>query len=238
MKIDILAFAAHPDDIEISASGTLMKHIAMGKKVAIVELTAGELGTRGTRQTRKTEAKAASKILGISERVNLNLGDGFFDLSKENKIKLIEQIRFFRPDVVLANAISDRHPDHGRAAQLASEACFLSGLAKIDTEWLGKKQAQWRPKAVYHYIQDVYHKPDFVVDITPYVNKKIKALQAFKTQFFDKKSKEPATPISGEEYFDFLKGRWMDFGRSIGVKYAEGFQVNRPVGVSDITSLL
>lgn len=238
MKVDILAFAAHPDDIEISASGTLMKHIAMGKKVAIVELTAGELGTRGTRQTRKEEAKASSKILGITERVNLNLGDGFFDLSKENKIKLIEQIRFFKPTLVLANALSDRHPDHGRAAQLTSEACFLSGLLKIETEWQGKKQAHWRPKAVYHYIQDVYHRPDLVVDITPYVSKKIKALQAFKTQFYDKKSKEPATPISGEEYFDFLKGRWMDFGRSIGVKYAEGFQVNRPVGINDLTTLL
>ena len=238
MKADILAFAAHPDDVEISASGTLLKHIAMGKKVVIVDLTEGELGTRGTRETRRAEAKASSKILGISERINLNLGDGFFDLSKENKIKLIEQIRFFKPDVVLANALTDRHPDHGRAAQLAAEACFLSGLLKIETRWQGKKQQHWRPKAVYHYIQDVYHKPDFVVDITPFVSKKIKALLAFKTQFYDKKSKEPSTPISGEDYFDFLKGRWMDFGRSIGVKYAEGFQVNRPVGVKDITDLL
>lgn len=238
MKVDILAIAAHPDDIEISASGTLMKHIAMGKKVAIVELTAGELGSRGTKETRKTEAAASSKILGITQRINLNLGDGFFDLSKENKLKVIEQIRHFRPDVVLANALSDRHPDHGRAAQLASEACFLSGLLKIETSWQGKKQKHWRPKAVYHYIQDVYHRPDFVVDITPYAAKKIKALQAFKTQFHDKNSKEPATPISGEDYFDFLKGRWMDFGRSIGVKYAEGFQVNRPVGVDDLTELL
>src|SRR5688572_30089522 len=158
MKMDILAFAAHPDDIEISAAGTLMRHLAQGKKVAIVELTAGELGTRGTAETRAAEAEAASKILGITERVNLQLADGFFDLSKTSKLKLIEQIRRYKPDVVLANALSDRHPDHGRAAQLVAEACFLAGLKKIETAWNGKPQEAWRPKALYHYIQENYLK--------------------------------------------------------------------------------
>jgi len=238
MKVDILAIAAHPDDIEIAAAGTLMKHLAQGKKVAIVDLTEGELGSRGTIETRREEAAASTKILGIENRVNVQMPDGFFELSEENKLKLITQIRRFKPVVVLANSLSDRHPDHGRAAQLVNDACFLSGLVKIETEWEGKKQDPWRPKLLFHYIQDVHNKPDFVVDITPFVDKKIEALQAFKTQFFDPNSNEPKTPISGKEYFDFLKGRWMDFGRSIGVQYAEGFNVSRPVGVEDMTELL
>jgi bacillithiol biosynthesis deacetylase BshB1 len=238
MSISILAFAAHPDDIEISAAGTLMKHLAMGKKCVIVDLTEGELGTRGTAETRKEESTNASKILGITERINLKLADGFFDLSKENKIKIIEQIRYYKPDVVLANAIEDRHPDHGRAAQLVAEACFLSGLRKIETTFNGKSQEAFRPKALYHYIQERYIKPDFVVDITAFADRKIEALKAFKTQFFDPNSNEPVTPISTESYFDFLKGRWLDFGKNMGVKYAEGFTASRPVGVEDITTLL
>lgn len=238
MSISILAFAAHPDDIEISAAGTLMKHLAMGKKCVIVDLTEGELGTRGTAETRKEESANASKILGITERINLKLADGFFDLSKENKIKIIEQIRYYKPDVVLANAIEDRHPDHGRAAQLVAEACFLSGLRKIETTFNGKQQEAFRPKALYHYVQERYIKPDFVVDITAFADRKIEALKAFKTQFFDPNSNEPVTPISTESYFDFLKGRWLDFGKNIGVKYAEGFIASRPIGVEDITTLL
>ncbi|MBI3133117.1 MAG: bacillithiol biosynthesis deacetylase BshB1 [Bacteroidetes bacterium] len=238
MKMDILAFAAHPDDIEISAAGTLMRHLAQGKKVVIVDLTEGELGTRGTIETRAAEAAESAKIMGVSERVNLKLADGFFDLSRESKIKLIEQIRRFKPQVVLANALSDRHPDHGRAAQLAAEACFLAGLPKVETSWEGKPQEAWRPKALYHYIQENYHRPDFVVDITAFADRKIEALKAFKTQFYDPGSKEPATPISGERYFDFLKGRWLDFGKSIGVTYAEGFIAARPIGVDDFTTLL
>jgi len=237
MSISILAFAAHPDDIEISAAGTLMKHLAMGKKCVIVDLTEGELGTRGTAETRKEESANASKILGITERINLKLADGFFDLSKENKIKIIEQIRYYKPDVVLANAIEDRHPDHGRAAQLVAEACFLSGLRKIETTFNGKQQEAFRPKALYHYVQERYIKPDFVVDITAFADRKIEALKAFKTQFFDPNSNEPVTPISTESYFDFLKGRWLDFGKNIGVKYAEGFIASRPIGVVDITTL-
>lgn len=237
MKVDILAFAAHPDDVEISVAGTLMKHIALGKKVVIVDLTQGELGSRGTIETRYEEAKNASEIIGISERVNLKLADGFFEVNQENKLKLIEQIRRFKPDIVLANSLSDRHPDHGRSSLLEADACFLAGLAKIETTWQGIKQEPWRPKAVYHYIQDVHLKPDFVVDITPFVDRKIEALKAYKTQFYSADSKEPVTPISGSEFFDFLKGRWMDYGRSIGVLYAEGFNVRRPLGIEDLTQI-
>ncbi|HIP37649.1 MAG TPA: bacillithiol biosynthesis deacetylase BshB1 [Crocinitomix sp.] len=237
MNVDILAFAAHPDDIEISASGTLMKHIDMGKTVAIVDLTQGELGSRGNVESRHKEAKLASEIMGIKHRVNLKLSDGFFELNQQNKIKIIEQIRHFKPTVVLCNAISDRHPDHGRASQLVSEACFLSGLLKIETEFNNVQQEKWRPIAVYHYIQDRYIKPDFVVDISDYVDRKIEVLKAYKTQFFNPKITHVNTPISGKDFFDFLKGRWKDFGRNINVNYAEGFTVERVIGIEDITTL-
>jgi len=238
MKVDILAFAAHPDDIEISASGLLMKHIEMGKTVAIVDLTQGEMGSRGTVITRYTEAEKASKIMGVSQRVNLKMADGFFEISKANKMLIIEQIRYFKPTVVLANSITDRHPDHGRASQLVSEACFLSGLLRVETELNGVSQEKWRPKSVFHYIQDRYVKPDFVVDITPFIDRKIEALQAYKTQFFNPNNSEPNTPISGENFFEFLKGRWREFGREIGVDYAEGYTMERTIGVNDVTELL
>jgi bacillithiol biosynthesis deacetylase BshB1 len=236
-KVDILALGAHPDDIELSAAGTIIHQISLGKTVAIVDLTEGELGSRGTIETRYEEAEVASQIMGISERVNLNLGDGFFELSKENKLRIIEQIRRFQPDVVMVNAYSDRHPDHGRGAALAKEACFLSGLLKIETTWQGEPQQHWRPKAVYGYIQDHYLQPDFVVDITPYMEQKLEAILAYKTQFYDPNAQGPKTPISGKDFIDFLKGRWAQFGRSIGVEYGEGFTVDRPIGVKDITEL-
>lgn len=238
MYIDILAFAAHPDDVELSASGTIMKHIAAGKTVGIVDLTQGELGSRGTIETRYSEAEEASKIMGLSVRVNLKMADGFFDLSEKNTRLIIEQIRRFQPTIILANAVEDRHPDHGRAAKLVSEACFLAGLRKVETSWDGKEQTPHRPKAVYHYIQDHYIKPDFVVDVTEFVNRKIEAIKAFKTQFYDPNSSEPQTPISGEEFFDFIKGRMLQFGRPIGVKYAEGFTVEREIGVKDFFEIL
>ena len=237
MKVDILAFAAHPDDIELSASGTLMQQIALGKTVAIVDLTQGELGSRGTIETRYSEAAEASKIMGISARNNLKLADGFFEQNEQSLQLIIEQIRHFQPEIVLANAIEDRHPDHGKAAKLVSEACFLAGLRKIETTYQGENQAAHRPKAVYHYIQDHFIKPDFVVDVTPFVERKIEAIKAFKTQFYDPNSSEPKTPISGEEFFDFIKGRMLQFGRSIGVKYAEGFTVERPIGVKNLVDL-
>ena len=236
-KVDILAFAAHPDDVELAASGTIMKHISQGKTVAIVDLTQGELGSRGTIQTRYDEAAAASEIMGIKHRVNLKMADGFFEITEENKRKIVEQIRRFQPEIVLANAVSDRHPDHGRGGQLVSEACFLSGLVKVETEWNGEKQTAHRPKAVYHYIQDYYIKPDFVVDITTFQDRKIAAIQAYKTQFYNPNSKEPKTPISGEDFLDFIKARAMEFGRPIGAQYAEGFTVERFIGVEDLFDL-
>lgn len=238
MKLDILAIAAHPDDVELSAMGTLIKAKKVGKKVGIVDLTQGELGTRGTAQTRKEEAAESSRIACLDARANLKMADGFFQNSKENQLLIIEQIRKYRPDVVLINAISDRHPDHGKGATIAKEACFLAGLSKIETVVDGVNQEKWRPKAVYHYIQDYYLKPDFVVDISEEFEQKIETIKAFKTQFFDPNNSAPNTPISGEDFFDFLKGRWGDFGRYIGAKYGEGFLLTRPAGIENITDLI
>lgn len=238
MKLDILAFAAHPDDIELSCSATLMKHIDMGKTVGIVDLTQGELGTRGNVSTRYEEAAVASKIMGISVRENLQFQDGFFNDSEENKRKIIEQIRRFKPEIVLANAIEDRHPDHGRAAKLVADSCFLAGLRKIETRYAGVPQEAHRPRAVYHYIQDHYIKPDFIVDASDYMELKLEAIKAFKTQFYDPNSIEPVTPISGEDFFDFVKSRMIQNGRIIGVKYAEGFTSTREIGVNNLFDLL
>lgn len=237
MEVDVLAIAAHPDDVEISAAGTVMKLINQGYKVAILDLTAGELGTRGTSETRAAESAEASKLLGLHDRFNIQLADGFFDLSEENKRKIIVQLRRFRPKIVLLNAPHDRHPDHGRAYKLASDACFLSGLRKIETSWEGNVQQEWRPQSVYSYIQDRWIEPSFVVDVSDYADKKIEVLKAYKSQFYDPESDEPETPISGEEFFNFLKGRWSQFGRLIGVKYGEGFVTERPIGIEDITKL-
>ena len=237
IELDILAFAAHPDDVELSASGTIMKHIDAGLKVGIVDLTQGELGSRGTIQTRYSEADAASNLMGLTVRHNLKMADGFFEINEENKLLIVEQIRRFRPKIVLANAMTDRHPDHGRGGQLVSEACFLSGLIKVETEWEGQKQDAYRPKVVYHYIQDYYIKPDFVVDVTPYFDRKIEVIKAFKTQFYDPNSKGPKTPISGEEFFRFIESRMMELGRPAGAKYAEGFTVERFLNIENLLDL-
>lgn len=236
-KLDILVFAAHPDDAELSCSGTIMKHIDAGLKVGIVDLTQGEMGSRGTIETRYAEAADSSKLLGIHARVNLKLADGFFEVNEESKRLIVEQIRRFQPSIVLANAMMDRHPDHGRGGKLVSEACFLSGLRRFETTWDGESQVAMRPKAVYHYIQDYYIKPDFVVDVTPYVERKIEVIKAFKTQFYDPESTEPQTPISGEDFFDFIKSRMMELGRPMGAKYAEGFTVERFLGVGNLMDL-
>ena len=237
MELDILAFAAHPDDVELAASATLMRHIELGYKVGIIDLTQGELGSRGTIETRYEEAKVSSEIMGIHARMNLKMADGFFEINESNKRLIIEQIRRFRPKIVLANGIRDRHPDHGRASQLVSEAAFYAGLVKIETSWEGSQQQAHRPNAVYHYIQDYSIKPDFVVDATPYFDRKMKAIQAFKTQFFNPESTEPDTPISGETFMEFIKSRARDLGRPAGFEYAEGFTVERNIGVSDLFDL-
>ena len=234
MKLDILAFAAHPDDVELSASGTLMRYVAEGKKVGIIDLTEGELGTRGTVETRYEEAADASKIMGLSARENLRMPDGFFEDNAENKRLIIEQIRKYQPEIVLANSISDRHPDHGRAGKLVEDACFLAGLRKIETDLNGIEQMPHRPRLVAHYIQDFYLEPSFVIDVTDYVDRKIEVIKAFKTQFYDPNSPEPSTPISGEEFFDFIKGRMLNMGRPAGMKYAEGFIISRVFGIKDL----
>ena len=223
MKLDILAFAAHPDDVELSCSATIAKHISKGFKVGIVDLTKGELGTRGTAETRKSESEAATQILGINAREQLDLGDGVFENNHETRLALIEMIRKYQPDIVLCNAPSDRHPDHGRARKLEADACFFSGLAKIKTSHQGVEQEAWRPRVVYHYIQDYYLKPDFVVDITEFVPIKMEAVKAFKTQFYDPNSSEPETPIAKKDFFDFILGRMKEMGREVGAEYAEGF---------------
>jgi len=237
-KIDILAFAAHPDDIELSASGTLMKHIAQGKKVAIVDLTRGELGSRGTIETRKEEATHAAEIMGVSARVNLALQDGFFEHNEENLLKVVEQIRYFKPEIVLANAIEDRHPDHGKGSKLVSDACFLAGLIKVKTYFESDKQEPHRPRLVLHYIQDRYIKPDVLIDVTDFYDRKMEAILAYKTQFFNPNQNGPQTPISGKDFLDFLSGRMAEMGRSIGVSYAEGFTCDRTLGVNDLNQLI
>ncbi len=232
-KVDILALAAHPDDVEISAGGTVAKHIAMGHKVAIVDLTQGELGSRGSAEIRKQEAAAAAAILGIQYRDNLQLKDGFFQYNETSLRLVIDQIRKYQPTIVLTNAKMDRHPDHARAAHLVGEACFYSGLNKIVSEY-----APWRPKAVYHFNQDYYNHPDLVVDVTDFWEKKMDALKAYSSQFYDPNSKEPQTPISGKEFFDYLHARAMDFGRPASMMLAEGFQVARVPGVAHLLHLL
>ncbi len=237
MKLDILAIAAHPDDIELACSGTILHHINMGKKVGILDLTQGELGTRGSSVLRLQEAKKAAKIMGISVRENLGFDDGFFENTKSNQLEIIKKIRLYQPEIILCNAIQDRHPDHARASTLVSESCFYSGLIKLETILDNKMQASWRPKAVYHYVQDRYSKPDFVVDITSYMDKKMESILAFESQFYNPNSKEPESPISSKEFLEFTKSRAAEFGRQIGVKYAEGFTVERLIGVNNLFDL-
>ncbi|HRG87870.1 MAG TPA: bacillithiol biosynthesis deacetylase BshB1 [Chitinophagales bacterium] len=238
MKLDILAIGVHPDDVELGCAGTLMKQIDQGYTVGIVDLTKGELGTRGTVATRKKEALDASKIMGVQVRENLGFKDGFFANDEKHQRELIKIIRKYQPSVVISNAKYDRHPDHGRSAQLTYDACFLAGLSKVETSLNGKKQPAYRPKALYHYIQAIHAEPDFVVDITNYFERKLEAIHAYKTQFYDPKSKEKNTFISSPEFLEFVRARASHFGVPIGVRYAEGFTTNRIPGVNDLVSLL
>jgi bacillithiol biosynthesis deacetylase BshB1 len=237
MKLDILAIGAHPDDIELSCGGTLLSQTDKGSKVGILDLTHGELGTRGTPELRLEEAAAAAKIMGVSVRENAGFADGFFANDKEHQLELIRYIRKYQPDIILGNAIYDRHPDHGRAAQLISNAVFLSGLSKVETKLNGEIQAAWRPKALYHYVQSMDITPSFVVDISAYFDKKLEAIAAYGSQFHRPESTEPATFISSPEFMEFIKGRASHFGVPIGVRYAEGFTSKRLVGVRNLNDI-
>ena len=237
MNLDILAFAAHPDDVEISCGGTLIKYQQMGKKIGIVDLTQGELGTRGSSEKRREEAANASVSLGLSVRKNLELKDGFFANDEASILKIITEIRRFRPEIVLANSLEDRHPDHGKAAKLVADACFLAGLSKIETMDNNEIQAHYRPRLLLHYIQDYYMKPNIVVDVTEVWSQKIESINAFSSQFYSADSKEPVTPISGEDFFEFLEGRAKEMGRPVGAKYGEGFVCERPLQIEDLTLL-
>jgi bacillithiol biosynthesis deacetylase BshB1 len=237
MKLDILVLAVHPDDAELGCSGTILKHIAEGKKVGIVDFTRGELGTRGTAETRDTEAADSAAILGLQARENLRFKDAFFKNDEAHQLEVIRMIRKYQPEIVLSNALQDRHPDHGRAGDLANDACFLSGLSKISTRQDGIEQEAWRPRLVLQYIQDHYIKPDVIIDITPYIETKIKSIQAFKTQFFNPELDEPETYISSPEFFESVIGRAREFGKSIGATYAEGFTSRKLLGVDSIFNL-
>ena len=238
MKVDVLAIGAHPDDVELGCGGTIAKLISEGKKVAILDLTQGELGTRGTNETRAIEAKNAAEILGISARENLKMRDGFLVNSEEYQLRIIKAIRTYQPEIVFSNAVDDRHPDHAKAAKLASDACFLSGLIKIETEESGKKQEKWRPKQVFHYIQWKNLEPDFVIDISGFLDKKIESCLAYKTQFYDPTSTEPTTPISSKSFLDSITYRAQDLGRLAGVEHAEGFTTEKTLALKNFDGII
>ncbi len=238
MKIDILAIGSHPDDVELGCGATVAKEAARGKKVGIIDLTRGELGTRGSAAIRDKEAKASAEILGVAFRENMGFADGFFVNDKQHQLQLIEKIRQYQPDIVLCNAIDDRHIDHGKGSQLVSDACFLSGLLKIETQLEGEQQAHWRPKHVYHYIQWKTITPDFVVDVSGYMEKKLEAILAYSSQFYDPGSKEAETPITSKNFLESITYRAQDLGRLVGVEYAEGFTTERYVAVTSLDDLI
>ncbi|GAB2684505.1 bacillithiol biosynthesis deacetylase BshB1 [Mucilaginibacter koreensis] len=238
LKLDILVLAVHPDDAELGCAGTILKHIAAGKKVGIVDLTRGELGTRGTAEIRDQEAAAAARILELAVRENLGLPDGFFINGQEHQIKVIEAIRKFQPEIVITNAYHDRHPDHGRASDLVEAAVFLAGLRKIETSADGQLQEAWRPKQLFHFIQDRYIEPDFIVDVTEYWDKKIESLKAYGSQFYNPEWKnEPETYISSSDFFINTEARARELGRSIQAKFAEGFLSRKILGVDSLFDL-
>lgn len=235
--VDILAFGAHPDDVELSAGGTLIKQIKNGSTVGIVDITMGEMGTRGTPEIRSMEAANAMKIIGANFRENLKMPDSFIDLSKKSIEKVVKAIRTHKPKIVLCNAVKDRHPEHGIASELVSKACFISGLTKFETFIDGKKQDSHRPKNIYHYIQDKWINPDFVMDISDEIDQKIKAVKAFESQFYNSKSSEPNTPISSKDFLDSVMSKANLMGRTIDKSFGEGFTVERPIGTSDLMNL-
>lgn len=235
--MDMLVLAAHPDDAELGCGGAIAKHVALGHKVGVVDFTRGELGTRGTVQTRNEEAAASAKILGLAVRENLNFRDGFFQNDEQHQLEVAKLIRKYQPEIIIGNAIYDRHPDHGKGAGLSFDACFMAGLVKIETTHEGEKQLPWRPKALYHYIQSQYIQPDFVVDISEHWNTKMESIRAFKTQFYDPNSNEPETYISNPAFMKMLESRAQEYGHAIGVKFGEGFTVRRSIGVDNLFSI-
>lgn len=238
MKLDILAFGAHPDDVELGCGATIAKEISLGKKVGIVDLTRGELGTRGSAVIRDAEAAEAAKILGVTVRENLRFRDGFFINDEKHQLEIIKMIRKYKPEIVLCNAIEDRHIDHGKGSKLVSDACFLSGLRRIETELNGDTQEAWRPKVVYHYIQWQNIEPDFVVDVSDFMEIKEKAVMAYSSQFYDPNSKEPVSPIATKNFTDSINYRARDLGRLVFVDYAEGFTTERYLAVNTLGNLL
>jgi len=238
MKLDILAFGAHPDDVELGCSGTIAKEISLGKKVGIVDLTRGELGTRGTVEIRNSESAKASAILGVSARENLDMRDGFFVNDEAHQLKVIQMLRKYKPEIVLCNAIDDRHIDHGKGSKLVSDACFLSGLRQIKTEMNGEAQEAWRPKVVYHYLQWKNLEPDFAVDISGFIDVKMESILAYSSQFYNPNTNEPESPISTKNFLDSVKYRAQDLGRIIGTDYAEGFTVERYLAVNSLGNLM
>lgn len=238
MKLDILVIAAHPDDAEISCAGTIARHVSMGYKVGIVDLTRGELGTRGTPEIRAEEAAAAAAILGVSVRDNLGLQDGFFQNDPTHQLAVVRAIRKYQPSIVLANAIFDRHIDHGKGASLAYDASFLSGLVRVETsDEMGKKQQPWRPSAVYHFIQSLYIEPDFIVDVSDHWEIKMNAIKAFRSQFYNPESSEADTYISSPDFIKMLEARGLDWGHAIGARYGEGFTKRRYLGINSLFDL-
>jgi len=238
IKLDILAIAAHPDDVELGCAGTLMTHARLGKRIGIVDLTEGELGTRGTAETRKQEAEDAAKIMKLDVRENLGLPDGFFENKREHRMAVVKAVRKYCPDIVLANAPEDRHPDHGRASQLIYDSCFLAGLIKIETDLDGKKQQAWRPKQVFCFIQDRYLDPDFIVDISEVIEQKKEAIRSFKTQFLADEKDELQTYISTPAFFDSVIQRNAMWGRMIGVAYGEGFISSKKLGIKSFDGMI
>ncbi|MFY0604246.1 MAG: bacillithiol biosynthesis deacetylase BshB1 [Flavobacteriaceae bacterium] len=238
MKLDILAFGAHPDDVELGCAATIAKEVSKGKKVGIIDLTQGELGTRGSVKLRKIEATKAAEILNIEIRENLGFADGFFTNDRKHQLAIIKMIRKYQPEIVICNAIDDRHIDHGKGSKLVSDACFLSGLQKIETELGGQPQEKWRPNLVYHYIQWKNIEPDFVVDVSGFMDKKLAAVMAYSSQFFDPNSTEPQTPISSKNFTDSIEYRARDLGRLINVDYGEGFTVERHIAVDSLSKLM
>lgn len=237
-KLDILVLPVHPDDAELGCAGTILKHVALGKKVGIVDLTRGELGTRGSAEIRAEEAAAAGKILGLTVRDNLGLPDGFFENTREYQLKVVSAIRKYQPEIVITNAYYDRHPDHGRANQLVEDSAFLAGLRKIETYADGVPQEAWRPKLVLHFIQDTYITPDLVIDVTEHWDKKVASIMAFGSQFYNPEwENEPQTYISSPEFLKVVEGRAIEYGKSIGVKYAEGFTSKKILGVESLFDL-